>query len=110
MFLTPALVVMAQAGADLVTHLSLHDGEDVEDSSGEVVTERQPVTWDNTDGSLTASVAFPGPVSATRIGYWSAAVGGTYLGGVLIDADATEWGAETGHDLELNVQELGFSA
>ena len=111
MFTTATLTVGAQAMADLITHLSLHDAGDVSSSADETAVDRQPVSWVNVDGTLTGTVLFDGGVtdeSPTRIGYWSAVTGGTYHGGQF-RRDGAPGFSETGH-LEVTVIESGYSA
>lgn len=92
MFNDAALVIGAEAMADVITHLSLHTTGAVSSSSDESSAARQPVTWTvDGDGDATCGpIAFTGGASTgpvVRVGYWSALTGGTYYGGTLLTGD-----------------------
>lgn len=89
-----AQVIAGDAVAAAITHISLHTTGPVTSSADESTAARQPVTWTvDADGDLSvADVAFTGGAPsgpAVRVGYWSAATGGTYYGGALLTGDQT---------------------
>ena len=71
--------------------LSLHTTGAVTSSTGESTAARVAASWVNTNGVLTATNrAFTGGAASgpvVRVGYWSAATGGTYGGGSLVTGD-----------------------
>ena len=87
-----ALVVGANAIDAVITHLSLHTTGPVTDSANESTAPRvaASATVDG-DGDLTwTNVPFTGGAASgplVRVGYWSAASGGTYYGGALLSGD-----------------------
>lgn len=98
MFDDATLTVAAQAIAARITHVSLHTTGAVTSPTNESTAPRQPITWAvDADGDLTAGpIAFTGGAASgpvARLGYWTAATGGTYCGGVV---------AGSGSDLTFN--------
>jgi len=75
-------------------YLSLHTTGAVTSSTSESTAARVAASWTvSAGGNLTASnVAFTGGTAngaVVRVGYWSAATGGTYGGGALLTGDQT---------------------
>lgn len=84
---TGSTAIAAQA-----THLSLHTTGAVTSSTNESIAARVTAGWSvSAGGNLTVSnKAFTGGAASgpvARVGYWSAATGGTYLGGALLTGD-----------------------
>ena len=74
-------------------YLSIHTTGAVSSSTGESTAARVAAAWVNTNGTLTSTnKSFTGGAAsgpAIRVGYWSAATGGTYGGGSLLTGDQT---------------------
>lgn len=86
------LKVGADAIAARITHISLHTTGAVTSSANESSAAREPITWAvDADADLTAGpIGFTGGAASgpvVRVGYWTAATGGTYCGGVLLSGD-----------------------
>jgi hypothetical protein len=89
-----ASVIGATAMKNAITHLSLHTTGAVTSSANESTAPRVASTGVvDADGDITwTNIAFTGGTAngaATRVGYWSAATGGTYYGGTLLTGDTT---------------------
>jgi len=87
-----ALTVGANAIAAAYPYLSLHTTGTVTSSTNESTAARVAAGWAvDADGDITTTAksftggAASGPV--VRVGYWSAATGGTYGGGSLLTGD-----------------------
>lgn len=88
-----ALITGATAIKNQITYLSLHTTGAVTSSASESTAPRVAATGtvNGTTGAITwTNVAFTGGAAngpVVRVGYWSAATGGTYLGGSLLTGD-----------------------
>ena len=87
-----ASVTAANALASAYPYLSLHTTGAVTSSTNESTAARVAASWSvDADGDLTSTnKAFTGGAASgpvVRVGYWSAATGGTYGGGALISGD-----------------------
>lgn len=87
-----ALTTGAQAIANAYPYLSLHTSGAVTSSASESTAARVAAGWSvDADGDITCgSKAFSGGAASgpvVRVGYWSAATGGTYGGGCLLSGD-----------------------
>ena len=88
-----ALTVAGSALSSAITHLAIHTADPGSTGLNPSSAARQPVTWTNTNGDLTASnIAFTGGAAsgpATYVGYWSASTGGTFYGSDALTGDQT---------------------
>lgn len=87
-----ALKVMGDAFAAAFPFMSLHTSGGIASSGSESSAPRKAAGWVvGADGKITASsVPFTGGAASgpcVRVGYWSAASGGTYGGGTLLAGD-----------------------
>jgi len=87
-----ALTTGAQAIANAYPYLSIHTDTSIASSAAESTAPRVAAGWAvDSDGDITCgSKAFSGGAAsgpAKRVGYWSAATGGTYGGGALLSGD-----------------------
>lgn len=92
MFNDSAMNVAATAIAADITHISLHTTGAVSSSSDESAAGREAISWTvAANGDMSAGpIAFTGGASSgpvVRVGYWTAASGGTYRGGFLLTGD-----------------------
>lgn len=88
------LVIAANAVDAAITHFSIHTAGAVTASTNESTAARVAVNGTvDADGDITwSNAAFTGGAAngpAIRVGYWTAASGGTYLGGFLLTGDQT---------------------
>jgi hypothetical protein len=89
-----ALQVAGAALATDITHLAIHTAApNIDSGTNASAAARQPVTWSNTNGDLTASnIAFTGGAAsgpATYVGFWTASTGGTFRGFLQLTGDTT---------------------
>ena len=86
-----ALTAAGEGFRTAFPYLSIHTSGSVGSSGSESTAGRVTAEWVNTDGTLTtAARTFTGGEPsgpAVRVGYWSAASGGTYGGGTLLTGD-----------------------
>lgn len=88
---TAGIQLGADAIASGITHVSLHTDTTVTSSTNESTAARQPAAATASNGVVTISNrqftggAANGPVR--RVGYWTAATGGTFLGSTLLTGD-----------------------
>jgi hypothetical protein len=92
-FNNTALNVAGDAMAAAYPFISIHTSGTVADSTNESTAARVAAAWSaaTNGGDITAGpLAFTGGAAsgpAIRVGYWSAASGGTYGGGSLLSGD-----------------------
>lgn len=89
-----ALVLAATAVDTAVTHMQLHSGARGAAGTTNAVGARVAVNGSvDADGDITwSTVAFtglPAGQAVAEVSYWSAATGGTYLGGAVLTGDTT---------------------
>lgn len=88
---TDGLQLAASAIASGITHLSLHTDTDTSSSANETTAARVADGATASNGTVTATnVTFTGGAASgpvRRVGYWSAATGGTFYGSDLLTGD-----------------------
>lgn len=77
---------MLRSFSQLARWLSLHMGDPGAQGNLETSAARQPITWDEPHGSELATAqdiefVVPAHAAAAFVGYWTARVGGIFLGG-----------------------------
>ncbi len=93
-FIDALLTIMAQAGQDAATHMSLHTAAPDGTGSNESAAGREVIPWDAAtagDMLLTTDTPFTGGAASgpvTHYGFWSAGVGGTWFGAFPATGDA----------------------